>query len=89
MYKHKATISTLVSEVSGLNKQLILLQIKKLEDEIIPFAEHLKPLINSDISYRTLYKKLRIHDLLQKISQLKSLKSALVQAEQLCNTLMT
>jgi hypothetical protein len=72
----------LITEVAELNRQLLLLQISQIEDEIIPCKELLQTLDPEDSPIETVFVSF-FHELQQKISRLRHLKAELNRTEKL------
>lgn len=80
-------LPVLVAEVASLNRQLLLLQIEKLEDEILPCENQLQQALshrlnhtigNSGNNLTTIF-----NSLATKVAMLRSLRTELNQTEKL------
>lgn len=89
-YKHMNTntslntnLNGLLAEVANLNRQLLLLQIEELENEIIPCQQLLEQLLSSRNSAAACNSTARFKDLSTKIALLRSLRNELNQTDRL------
>ncbi len=75
----------ILTEVMNLNRQLLLLQIEKIEDEIIPLADIIKQFSDSP-SMKAENIKSIISEAGRKIARLNSLKHELFKTEAIAAT---
>lgn len=78
-------LNGLVAEVANLNRQLLLLQIEELENEIIPCQHLLEQLLSSRNLAAASNSTARFKDLSTKFALLRSLREELNQTDRLAN----
>lgn len=75
--------SLIVTEVAELNRCLLLLQIEKLEDELLPCEEQLGKILQMQTMSGRLAQKVLLQAVVEKFARLRNLQHELNYTEQL------